>query len=182
MRFVVFAAVLALATPALGQTRSTLEQVLAKPGATVVKVLHALEPTIDPSEGSGSVTLTALSLTNPKDAAWKPKGIAIAVDDASDRVDSITNAYLDQDEIEGLIGSLDWMLKSIAEWEGNEDREQTEVVYTTKGGFSTGFRFADGESTGFAQAGKSRVRLDRDGLATLRGVLVIGRDHLKTVK
>lgn len=181
MRFVVFAAALALATPALAQSKSTLEQVLSKPGATVVKVVHALD-SVDPSEGPGSATLSALSLTNPKDAAWKPKGIAIAVDDASDRADSITNAYVDQDEIDGLISGLDWMLKSMGEWEGKEDREQTDAVYTTKGGFSAGFTFSEGKSAGFAQAGKSRIRLDKDGLATLRGVLVLGRDYLKTGK
>ena len=181
MRFVVFAAVFALATPALAQSKSTLEQVLTKTGATVVKVIHALD-TVEPSDGPGSVMVTALSLTNPKDAAWKPKGIALAVDDASDRPDSITNAYVDQDELDGLINSLDWMLKSMAEWEGKEDRAQTEAVYVTKGGFTTGFRFSEGKSAGFAQAGKSRILLDKDGLATLRGVLVIGRDHLKTAK
>jgi hypothetical protein len=181
MRFVVFAAVLALATPALAQSKSTLEQALSKPGATVVKVVHPID-SVDPSEGPGSATLSALSLSNPKDAAWKPKGIAIAVDDASDRADSITNAFVDQDELDGLIGGLDWMLKSMGEWEGKEDREQTDAVYSTKGGFSAGFSYSEGKSAAFAQAGKSRIRLDKDGLATLRAYFVLGREYLKTGK
>jgi len=181
MRFTVLALILSLATPAFAQSKSTLEQALGKSGATVVKAVHALD-VVEPSEGPGSVTLTALSLTNPKDAAWKPKGIAVAVDDASDRADSIASAYIDQDELDGIIGGLDWMLKAMGEWEGKEDREPSDAVFTTKGGFAAGFTFSEGKTAGFAQAGKSRVRLDKDGLATLRGVLVLGRDHLKTGK
>lgn len=181
MRFALIVLFVSAATPAFAQGKSTLEQVFGKTGATVVKVLHPLD-VVEPSEGPGSVTLTALSLSNPKDATWKPKGIAAAVDDASDRADSIATAYIDQDELDGLIGALDWMLKTMAEWEGKEDREQSDAVYTTKGGFAAGFTFSEGKTAGFAQAGKSRVRLDKDGLATLRGVLVLGRDHLKTGK
>ena len=181
MRFALSILILSLAAPALAQSKSTLEQVLGKVGATVVKSVHPLD-VVEPSEGPGSVTLSALSVTNPKDAAWKPKGIAVAVDDASDRGDSITNVYVDQDELDGLIGGLDWMLKTMGEWEGKEDREQSDARYTTKGGFAAGFTFSEGKTAGFAEAGKSRVRLDKDGLATLRGVLVLGRDHLKGAK
>lgn len=160
---------------------SNLEGALAKTGATVVKAVHALD-SVDPSDGPGSATLSAVSLSNPKDAAFKPKGIAIAVDDASDRKDSITTAYIDADEIDGLIGSLDWMAKSMAEWEGKEDREQTEAAYTTRGGFSAGFTFSSGKSAAYAKAGNSRIQLDADGLKTLRGVLKIGQDYLKGAK
>lgn len=181
MRFAILALILSFATPAFAQSKSSLEQALGKTGATVVKVVHPLD-VVEPSEGPGSLTLTALSLTNPKDAAWKPKGIELAVDDASDRADSISSAYVDQDELDGLISGLDWMLKTMGEWEGKEDREPSDATYTTKGGFAAGFTFSEGKTVGFAKVGKSRVRLDKDGLATLRGVLVLGREYLKTGK
>ena len=59
MRFTVLALILSLATPAFAQSKSTLEQALGKSGATVVKAVHALD-VVEPSEGPGSVTLTAL--------------------------------------------------------------------------------------------------------------------------
>lgn len=160
---------------------ANFEAALAKTSATVVKTVHALD-SIDPSEGPGSLTLSAVALSNPKDAAWKPKAISIAVDDASDRKDSITTAYLDADEIDGLVSSLDWMTKSLGEWEGKEDHPQTEATYTTKGGFTAGILFSEGKGRGYVKAGESRIQLDRDGLATLRGTLKIGQDHLKGVK
>lgn len=179
MRFALVAAASLLALPAFAA--SNLETALGKTGATVVKTTHALD-SIDPSEGPGSVTLSALALSNPKDAAWKPKGIAIAVDDASDRKDSISTAYLDADEIDGLVASLDWMMKAMGDWEGKEDQPQTEATYTTKGGFTAGLQFSEGKGRGYAKVGASRIALDKDGLATLRGTLKIGQDHLKGVK
>lgn len=181
MRLTVLVLSLSLTTPAFAQTKSTLEQALGKTGATVVKSVHALD-VVEPSEGPGSLTLSAVSVSNPKDAAWKPKGIAIAVDDASDRPDSISTAYVDQDELDGLVGGLDWMLKSMGEWEGKEDRDQADATYTTKGGLVVGFAFSEGKSAGFAQVGKSRLRIDKENLATLRGYVVVGRDYLKTGK
>lgn len=180
MRLAALVVVASLALPS-AHAASNLENALGKTGVTVVKALHALD-SIDPSDGPGSLTLTAVSLTNPKDAAWKPKGIAIAVDDASDRKDSITTAYVDADEIDGLVAALDWMTKSMGEWEGKEDRAQTEATFTTKGGFTAGFTFSEGKSSGYAKAGNARIQLDKDGLATLRGTLKIGQDHLKGVK
>src|SRR5437870_4360696 len=103
MRRLAILAALVLSTPAFAA--STLEQSLAKTGATIVKSVHALD-SIDPSDGPGSLGVSAVSLSNPKDATWKPKGIALAVDDASDRADSVTTVYLDADEVDGFISSL----------------------------------------------------------------------------
>lgn len=169
-----------LAAPAFAQTK--LSDGLARTGATIVKSVHALEPVVDASEGLGDVTLSAVALSNPKDAAFKPKGLSIAVNDASDRPDSISQAYVDFDEIDGLVAGLDWMLKTIADSEGKEDQPASEAVYTTKGGFSAGFSLSDGKSTGHARVGNSKILLNAEGLATLRGVLVIGRDHLRGLK
>lgn len=172
----------AAASPAFAQTKTKLEEGLTRTGVTVVKSVHALEPTVDASEGPGDATVSALALSNPRDAAWKPRGLSIAVNDASDRQDSISQAYVDLDEIDGLVTSLDWMLKAIADSEGKEDRPASEARFATKGGFATGFSFADGRSTGHARVGRSKILLNAEGLATLRGVIVMGRDHLRSLK
>ena len=172
---------LLVAPPAFAQSKTALETGLSKTGATVVKTVHPLDP-IDPSEGPGIATISAIALSNPKDAAWKPKGLSIAIDDSSDRPDSVSTAYVDSDEIDGLVGGLDWMLKSMGDWEGKDEQPAADVTFTTKGGFVAGFGFTDGKARGYARVGNSKVLLDKDGLATLRGMLVLGRDHLKSIK
>ena len=178
----VAATVLSLAaTPAFAQGKTNIEQGLSKTGAVIVKSMHVLD-LVEPSEGPGSLTLSATALSNPKDPSFKPKGIAIAIDDSSDRPDSTSLLYVDLDEVDALIGGLEWMIKSMGEWEGKEDAAPADVAYTTKSGFSAGFSFAEGKTRGHAKAGNSRIVLDKDGLATLAGVLRIGRDHLKGFK
>lgn len=164
------------AAPALAQSKTSLEQSLARTGAVVVKTIHALDA-IEPSEGPGSATLSAITLTDPRNAAFKQKGLAVTVDDASDRADSVTTAYVDLDEVAGLIGALDWMTKAMADWSGKE-REAATAVYATKGGLSVGFSFADGKSVAHLQAGRSRIAVDAEMLQAFRGYLALDKDKL----
>lgn len=172
------AALLALPASALAQAKTSIETALGKTGATLVKMRTPLE-TIDASEGSGNVTLTAILVTNPKAPATKTRAFAVDLYDGTDRPGA---GYIDLDEIDGLVSSLDWMLKAIAEWETKEDAAPADVSYTTKGGVTAGFTFAEGAAKPFLRIDRTRVALDRDGLATFRGTLVLGRDQLNTAK
>ena len=172
------AALVSLPAAASAQSKTAMETLLGKTGATLVKKRVPLE-TIEAAEGSGTATLTALMVSNPRDPATKGRAIGVDLYDGTDRPGT---GYIDLDEIDGLVTGLDWMIKTMGEWEGKEDAEPADVTYSTKGGVTVGFAFGEEGTRPFLRIDRTRVAIDAEGLATFRGTLLLGRDQLKSAK
>lgn len=87
----------------------------------------------------GNIKFDALTIYEPGKEAQKIKGIRIEVQRSGELYSSNT-AFLDLEEINNLLKSIDYMNNLILKWK-NEDRGNlyTEVQYLTKGDFKIGF-------------------------------------------
>lgn len=126
-----------------------LEQFLSKKGRLYVKDFF------EAGEVSGSygqhVTVTSVNLYEPGKEKEKSRGLKIEVYEGG-RLEKTHSSFLDIEEVESLSKAIEYMVKLIENFKGT-NREYTEVIFATKGGFKIGFYQKGNEFQAFASSG-----------------------------
>jgi hypothetical protein len=83
------------------------------------------------------------------------RGLKVSVEN-KDRYGNTETAFLDTDEVDGLVGALDFIGKKAAELSGKE-LPYTEVLFKTRDDFVVGFYLQDKTINYFVTAGRIRT-------------------------
>jgi hypothetical protein len=142
-----------------------LEKFLSKKGELYIKEFYDVGTIKSNTNLSGIMSITAVILYNPGEEEKRIKGLKIEIKkyeySSYDSYGKIETAFLDMEELKGLVDAITYMNDLIKKWE-SASKEYTEVIYSTTGNFQIGFFMKTNsknteELWGFAQAGYSKV-------------------------
>ena len=151
----IIALTLPISTQAFGgstdaEARTQLEAFLTQKGILLIKEFYDLG-TVPGMYGS-EAHFVAVVIYEPGRENQKVKGLKIEITSGG-RFEKKESSFLDQEELQELSDAIQYMIRLALEWQGN-NRNYTEVVYSTKGDFSIGF-FQNGlRQTAFASSGR----------------------------
>lgn len=131
------------------EASTKMEAFLSKKGKLIVKNTYML------GEVSGrygaKIKFDAMVLFEPGHENQKIRGIKIEVF-SGDKYEQSDISFLDLEEIESLSDAIKYMSDLLIKWEGI-DKEYTEVIFSTKDDFKTGFYQQGTDSVVFASSG-----------------------------
>jgi len=157
--------------------KTEIEEFLGATGKIFVKVFHPLGPI----RSSGSVTdLDALIIYEPGKKAEGKRGIRVTAVGGGTLMRNHAS-FLDLDEIQDLIGALDYMAGAVKELAATK-QDYTEVIFTTRGDFQAGFYVKDGKASGFVVSGSIgsvSAFFPPEGLRQIADKLKAGLEYLK---
>lgn len=130
---IVYGAAYAEAPPKEQEPATKLEQFYSKKGHLIIRDFYDLD-TI-PGATGGKAELQALCIYEPGKPD-KVKGMKIEVTEG-DRMAKSNHAFLDYDEMISLVKALEYIMQTSRQWQG-EQREYSEMIFSTKGNFSIG--------------------------------------------
>lgn len=96
---------------------------------------------------STEIEITAVVISSPGEQTEKTKGLKIEISKQESYGKKDNSAFLDIEEIQSLIKAMDYLLNLSLQYE-KENREYTEVVFSTLGDFKIGF-YQTGNKQGY---------------------------------
>jgi hypothetical protein len=120
-----------------------------------------------------------LTIYEPGKETDKIRGLRIEVYEGG-RLERSDTSFLDMDEVESLSQAITYMLSLLEKWNGN-DREYTEVIFSTKGDFILGFYQKGTEVQAFSKSGiiaAASCYFSTDELSKLKAIVDKGNSIL----
>lgn len=114
-----------------------VEAFLAKKGQLIIRDYYRIGMIVDIALESGYVKFDGLVITVPGEVKGIIKGLRITVTQKG-KYQKDNCSFLDIEELESLSSAIQFMSSLSQKWE-TEQKEYTEVEFSTKGYFSTGF-------------------------------------------
>lgn len=162
------------------EPQTQLEAFLSKRGQLIVKRFHDLGYTGGSSAFATTAQVHAVIFYEPGKPAQRMRGVKIEVKQIG-RPAREHSSFLDMDEIEALIQALDYMLKALGEWAGQQ-KDYTEMIFRTRGDFRAGFWVDGGKIQPFLSSGTIgtvSAYLDPEHVKFFRGQLESALKYLK---
>lgn len=123
---------MALAVEPVIPTR--IESLLATPNLMLVADYYRIDMRFGPS-----LRVDALVVVDAADSRTRMKGLRVQVRDPQSRGRQEGTSFIDADELAGLSRALSSMAELAARWT-HDDRQATEMAFTTAGGFRIAIR------------------------------------------
>jgi hypothetical protein len=111
-----------------------IEALLATPNVVLVTDYYRIDMRFGPSMRIDAVVVEAV------DTPARLKGLRVQVRDNENRSRQEGTSYLDLDELQKLSRALTSMADLAVKWTGNDDRQATELSFTSAGGFRLAIR------------------------------------------
>jgi hypothetical protein len=127
-----------------------LQEFLSKKGTLIVKDFYSLGSL----KGiyTSKMEFNAVIFYEPGKEENRIKGLKIEVTQPKSYGESSESTFLDMEELESLSDALKYMSSLNEKWK-DQPKEYTEVIFETKGNFSSGFYKQKNEVHAFAKAG-----------------------------
>ena len=111
-----------------------VEALLAAPNVVLVTDYYRIDMRFGPSMRIDAVVVEAM------DTKTRVKGLRVQVRDHESRGRQEGTSYIDFDELTKLTRAVGSMAELAARWTGQDDRQASELTYTTAGGFRIAVR------------------------------------------
>lgn len=122
-----------IATLAPSAPATKIESALARKGRIIIKDVYSIAETAGLRQER--IRFTDICVYEPNQESSKLKALKIEIIDQRNDSQSV---FLDSDEIPALIKTLDTLSTTAITWK-NQNREFTEISYTTRAGLTIGF-------------------------------------------
>ena len=130
-----------------------LEIFLAKKGTLIVKDFYKLGGMT--GIFNSDVSFDALFIYEPGKETESISGLRAKVHEG-ERLEKEEISFLDFEEVESLSKALQYLINLAFQW-ANEEKEYTEVIFSTKGNFQVGFYQKGKEQNAFVKSGYIRT-------------------------
>ncbi|MEP6918308.1 MAG: hypothetical protein ABJC89_21855 [Acidobacteriota bacterium] len=111
-----------------------IESLLATPNIVLVTDYYRIDMRFGPNLRIDAVVVEAVELQR------RLRGVRVQVRDNDNRTRQEGTSFLDMDEIVKLSRALNSMADLASKWAGNDDRQATELSFTSAGGFRLAIR------------------------------------------
>jgi len=122
---------------------------LAKKGKLIVKDFYKLG-TLKGKYGA-IIELSALIIYEPGHESERMRGLKIEITE-SGRYEKSNSSFLDVEEVDAFVKSISYLSDASITWK-KENKEYSEVIFSTKDDFSFGFYQKENEQNCFAESG-----------------------------
>ena len=158
------------------EKNTNVSRFLAKRGILLVKEFRDMFPVR--GDYSGKIGIATVILSTAK-SAYADVQYGVKLEHLDEEGEIRGSGFLDYDEIDEVIGAFDF-LDGVSQQMLNQQRDYTEVTYSTKDNLKFGFYQLDGQQHGFIDVGGygESLFLSVSNLRLLRESIHAAKQHL----